>query len=175
LTRTTGRAFNGCGRLWEDLVSNCEISEERPKFSIGNYGASGDWSQAIVEHPHTGRIAGKGFIGQDLGLSGMEISLNSILPGTSAPFVHGHRQNEEAYLFLNGAGQFMLDEIVIDVRAGTVIRVDPHVLRCWRNTGSEPLVFVVVQAKAGSLTQATTCDGFVSNSPAVWDNNKVRR
>jgi mannose-6-phosphate isomerase-like protein (cupin superfamily) len=151
-----------------------ELPEGRARFSVGNYGSIGDWSRAIVEHPLIGRIAGKGFLGQDLAFSGMEISLNSMLPGKSAPFVHGHRQNEEAYLFLNGAGQFMLDEIVIDVRAGTVIRVDPQVLRSWRNTGSEPLVFVVVQAKAGSLIQATTCDGFVSNSPAVWENNEVR-
>jgi mannose-6-phosphate isomerase-like protein (cupin superfamily) len=98
----------------------------------------------------------------------MEVSLNSLAQAASMPFAHAHRQNEELYLFLSGTGQFWLDTEVIDVGPGTAIRVSPSTLRSWRNTGHEPLTFVVVQAKAGSLEQATSNDGIVSPEPVKW-------
>jgi len=48
------------------------------------------------------------------------------------------------------------------------VRISPPVFRCWRNTGDGPLTCVVVQAKAGSLEQGTTADGFRASDPPRW-------
>ena len=40
-----------------------------------------------------------------LGLTGAEISVNSMPAGASVPFVHAHKQNEEIYGILSGKGK----------------------------------------------------------------------
>ncbi|MDE7265152.1 MAG: cupin domain-containing protein, partial [Clostridia bacterium] len=39
-----------------------------------------------------------------LGLTGAEISVNTLPAGASVPFVHSHKQNEEIYAILEGEG-----------------------------------------------------------------------
>jgi glyoxylate utilization-related uncharacterized protein len=137
-------------------------------FQVNNYGSPSAWDRLETPHPKFGTIPGKRFLGDEMGLTGMEASLNSLAPGKAIPFLHGHHQNEELYLFLSGKGQMLLDEQVVEVGAGTAIRVAPKVLRSWRNTGTEPLTCVVVQAKDGSLLQATAADGFIGKDPPAW-------
>lgn len=149
-------------------MSQQEINQQKPQYQVENYGPIADWGQFHHQHPRLGVVRGKQFLRDELGFSGMEISLNSLAKGKAAPFVHGHHKNEEAYLFLSGTGEFMLDEEVVEIKAGTVIRVAPPVLRCWRNTGDEPLLYVVIQAQEGSLEQATARDGFVSDKAPIW-------
>jgi mannose-6-phosphate isomerase-like protein (cupin superfamily) len=126
------------------------------------------WGKLVVTHLRLGSIAGKQFLGSELGLSSMELSLNSLAPGQSVPFSHGHRQNEELYLFIAGSGQMLLDAQVVDVGPGSAVRVAPPVMRTWRNNGTEQLVCICIQAREGSLEQATTKDGFVSELPPAW-------
>lgn len=149
-------------------MSHQEILQQIPTFQTNDYGPLAAWSDFLMAHPRLGPVAGKQFLRQTLGLTSMEISLNSLAPGKAVPFVHGHRQNEELYLFLAGTGEFLLDGTVVALHEGTAVRVAPSVLRCWRNTGTEPLIFIVIQAKADSLTQASASDGFISSEPAVW-------
>ena len=113
-------------------------------------------------------VRGKGISRETLGLTCTEVSLNSLAPGVAVPFLHAHKQNEELYLFLKGQGEIQVDGAIIPVTAGSAIRVDPAGMRSWRNTGSEPLLYVVVQAKAGSLEQATGGDGIVPDQPVKW-------
>jgi len=137
-------------------------------YSVRTYGGLAGWSAFILPHPKLGPVPGKHFLGSDLGLTGIEVSLNSLAPRRGIPFSHGHRQNEELYLFLSGQGQMLLDGQLLEVSAGTAIRVAPPVLRSWRNTGAEPLTCIIIQAREGSLAQATAADGFVSKTPPAW-------
>ncbi|MBS1698294.1 MAG: cupin domain-containing protein [Actinobacteria bacterium] len=57
------------------------------------------------------------------------MSVNSTDPGGSSPFWHRHGRLEELYVFLDGRGQMALDDEVIDVGPGTVVRVAPAT---WR-------------------------------------------
>ena len=41
-----------------------------------------------------------------LGLTGAEVSINTIPAGGSVPFVHWHRKNEEIYGIISGSGRF---------------------------------------------------------------------
>jgi mannose-6-phosphate isomerase-like protein (cupin superfamily) len=126
------------------------------------------WSDYVLQRPQGPALKGKDFLAQKLGLTAMEISINAMPPGQSAPFSHAHKQNEELYLFLSGQGQMLLDDQVIEVGPGSALRISPSVFRCWRNTGDVPLTCVIVQAKAGSLEQATMADGIRAQDPPRW-------
>ena len=144
-------------------------AEQQRRFRVGEYGAQEAWAELTSENRIRGLVRGKHFLGRELGLSGMEVSLNAAAVGEAMPFSHGHKQNEELYLFLSGEGQLLLDGEIVEVHAGSAVRVAPPVLRCWRNTGRAPLVFVVVQAKHGSLEQATATDGYLADAPPAWE------
>lgn len=110
-------------------------------------------------------LDGKLFLGQALGFSGMEVSLNRFGPGQSVPFLHQHRKHEEMYLFLSGHGQFQVDDEVFEVGPGTVVRVVPEAIRGWHNNGSSDLTCIVIQANEGSLTDK---DGIRLDQAPNW-------
>ena len=104
---------------------------------------------------------GKAFVKDVLGTTSVELSFGTLAPGEAVPFFHHHKQNEEVYVVLSGKGSFILDNEEIEVESGSVIRVAPEVSRCTRCTGNEPLVYICIQGKAGSLEQYTMTDGVV--------------
>src|SRR4051812_32216919 len=79
-------------------------------FALARIGSASELSRYGIRHPLVGgTIPGKLFLKEILGLTAMKISFGMIPPQTSLPFYHKHQQNEEVYLFLNGAGQFQVD------------------------------------------------------------------
>ena len=56
----------------------------------------------------------------------------------------------------------------IPLRPGSAVRVAPAGLRARRALGSEPMAYVVIQAKAGSLEQATGQDGIRPEVELGW-------
>jgi mannose-6-phosphate isomerase-like protein (cupin superfamily) len=120
----------------------------------------------LLERDYNG-LAGKFFAGRDLGLTGCEVSLNRVPAGKAMPFVHAHKQNEELYIFTGGQGTFFIDGEEFPVREGSLVRVAPAGERSFR-AGGEDLYFICIQAKAGSLTQATREDGIRLATKASW-------
>jgi mannose-6-phosphate isomerase-like protein (cupin superfamily) len=131
----------------------------------GNFTAAhvGPWERLdeyIFTNPKLpGDYPGKLFLKRELGLTGLEVSLNKLAPGGAISFYHKHQTNEELYVFIGGKGQFQIDGETVNVREGTVIRVAPGGERAWRNNSTEDLYFVVIQAKAGSFEGETISDG----------------
>jgi uncharacterized cupin superfamily protein len=121
-----------------------------------------------MDHPRRHRVQGKTFLGSVLGLTGMEVSLGSMLPGEAMTFLHAHKQNEELYLVVSGTGEMQVDGERIPLQPGSAVRVATPGLRAWRASGSEPLTYLVVQARQGSLEQATTKDGILGEGAPVW-------
>lgn len=129
-------------------------------YAIAELGAPATWAAFAFRHPLVSRaVKGKKFLAEDLGLTAMEISVNHLPPRAAVPFLHRHRQHEELYLFLEGEGEFVVDEERFPVRAGSAVRVAPPAARSWRNTGDAPLVYLVVQATAGTLAGQGIVDG----------------
>lgn len=123
-------------------------------------GEQKQWMDYLFAHPLLPRPAkGKHFLKEELGLSGMEISINSLPAGVAMPFTHTHKLNEEVYFFLSGEGEFSVDDYIVPVGPGSVVRVAPEGRRCWRNSGEQPLNYLVIQARNGSMTESTTEDG----------------
>ncbi|HJW57712.1 MAG TPA: cupin domain-containing protein [Burkholderiaceae bacterium] len=139
-------------------------------FSGAQVGALADLHRYQFFHPlGKGRgFPGKLFLKEALGMNGMEVSLNKLPAGQSVPFYHQHKLHEELYIFLQGRGQFQVDDQVIDVREGTVIRVAPDGVRTWRNHSQEDLYYIVIQAMAGSMEATAIDDGMVCPEKVSW-------
>lgn len=150
------------------MVRRPEHLRSEAVFSSADFGAPAQWAEFILQHPRLGQVPGKVFLGSTLGLTGMEVSFGALPPGQSIPFLHAHKQNEELYIVLSGQGEMQVDGSVLPLQAGSAVRIAPAGLRCWRATGTEPMAYLVVQAKAGSLEQATGSDGIVPDRPVLW-------
>ena len=115
-------------------------------------------------------VEGKVFLNSLLGLTSSEISLNKLPPKASMPFHHKHQLNEEIYIFIKGKGEFQIDDKIFPVSEGTVVRVAPEGVRCWRNLSVEPLYYIVVQAPVGAYkSSGTISDGTVVQKPVRWE------
>ena len=70
-------------------------------------------------------------------------------PGTGGRGSYGHRHmtQEEIYLVVSGTLQFKLDDDVVDVPAGTVVRVAPEVVRSVWNEGHDDVELVIAAKK----------------------------
>ncbi len=131
-------------------------------------GSLKEWSDHTLEHPRVGNVRGKHFLKDHLDFTGCEISINSMRAGGAVPFSHQHKENEEVYIFIQGNGQMQIDHEVIDVGAGSIVRIAPSGLRTWRNTSSDPLVYIVIQVRENSLRQHTFEDGIPNLDPINW-------
>ncbi len=154
-----------------DFPQQTEVHEwlSGPNFSLAHVGAAHELTRYAIHHPRmSGPSAGKVFLKQVLDLTAMEISFGLIPPHKSIPFYHKHRQNEEVYLILSGAGQFRVDDQVMPISEGTAVRVAPDGVRCCRNTSDEAMFYIVIQAKAGSLENWTGTDGVGVNEEVRW-------
>jgi len=127
-----------------------------------NYSVSNNGAMANIKEK--GRI----MLGEELSLTGCEVSLNATPAGKFTPFVHAHKMNEEIYMILSGKGQFMVDNEEFPISEGSVIRVAPAGERAIKADDDSDLVYICIQAQAGSLTQATMEDGIVLETKASW-------
>ena len=60
-----------------------------------------------------------------LGLTGAEISINTLPDGECVPFIHSHKQNEEVYYILSGSGKVIIDNEEINLVAGDWLKISP--------------------------------------------------
>lgn len=96
-----------------------------------------------------------------LGLTSAEISINNLPAGAGVPFVHAHKQNEEIYIILDGAGKAILDGEEIELTAGDVVRVAPSVRRQFSAAADQGIQYVCIQVKADSLDSYTADDAIM--------------
>jgi quercetin dioxygenase-like cupin family protein len=73
-----------------------------------------------------GRFARKHLGSEHLGVSYFRYS-----PGVRSPMAHSHREQEEAYVVVDGSGRVRLDDEVRDLRQWDVVRVSPETVRAF--------------------------------------------
>ncbi len=141
-------------------MKTIELISEAHNHTAGHLGPFDALAEYTYNHPVL-KVDGKVFISEVLKTTGAEISFQTLPPQAAMPFFHRHRQNEEIYVFLKGSGAFQIDDACFDVGEGTLVRVAPEGRRSWRNTGDEPLVFMVIQVKHGTLEHFGVSDGML--------------
>lgn len=97
-------------------------------------------------------VEGKIFLGQELGMTGAEASLQRLAACEDAPFLHSHKTHEELYVIISGNGEYEVDGEKIAVSEGSIIRVAPAGVRALRNTSNEEMVMMCIQYEAKPIT-----------------------
>lgn len=105
---------------------------------------------------------GKQFVKDATGATSCEISFGTLPTGVSVPFFHSHKENEENYIILSGAGKFQVNDEVFDIAEGSVIRVATSCDRNLKCTSDAPLCYICIQAKEGSLGGYTMTDAEIT-------------
>ena len=115
-------------------------------------------------------LKGKVFVGPEIGLTGSELSFQTLVPGQDSGFLHTHKTHEELYIILKGEGQYQVDGEIFPVSEGTIIRVAPDGKRALKNTGCENLTMLCIQYKANAFTEADSpmTDGNILQEPLNW-------
>lgn len=136
-------------------------------YSMIDTGPCNQWPDYTVELPGL-KIPGKLFVKDLLGLTGCEISINSMPPGGAMPVYHSHELNEEVYVFIQGQGQIQIDGDTLDVKEGSIVRIATGGERIWRNNSNDVLVYIIIQVKQGSLGQHSIHDAEIPDKEPVW-------
>lgn len=116
-------------------------------YGISQVGPVADWSAL------EGAAPGKKFVEGDLGSEFAGISVNSTPQGEQSKFWHAHSKLEEIYMFLEGSGEMGVDDDVVPVQAGTIVRVGQgvwRVLRCLPES-DVPLKWLCIRAGGEKL------------------------
>ena len=101
-------------------------------YEVVNAGAPSQWREYFGGfRPQTFRN-GRRVLDHELNSEFIGLTINAFEPGEEAGYWHAHSEIEELYVFIAGQGQMALDGDVIDVEAGTVVRVGQNVARTWR-------------------------------------------
>lgn len=107
-------------------------------------------------------LEGKLFLKEATGATSCEISFGTLPSGAAVPFFHSHKDNEENYIILSGAGKFQVDDTVFDVAEGSVIRVSTNCDRNLKCTSSDAMTYICIQAKENSLGNYTMTDAEIT-------------
>ncbi|MDE7438235.1 MAG: cupin domain-containing protein [Muribaculaceae bacterium] len=122
---------------------------------------SGDkFAHASVGNLHS--FDGKLFVKEATGATSCEISFGTLPTGAAVPFFHSHKGNEENYIILTGKGKFQVNDEVFDIAEGSVIRVATNCDRNLKCTSEEPMTYICIQAKEGSLSNYTMTDAEIT-------------
>ena len=105
---------------------------------------------------------GKQFVKDATGATSCEISFGTLTTGQAIPFFHSHKENEENYIILSGAGKFQVNDTAFDVAEGSVVRVATNCDRNIKCTSKEPMTYICIQAKEGSLGGYTMTDAEIT-------------
>ncbi|MRH27805.1 cupin domain-containing protein [Microbacterium sp. SYP-A9085] len=114
---------------------------------------------------------GRRVVDHELTMQYIGMTANAYEPGESVDYWHRHDRIEELYVFLAGKGQMGLDDEVVDVAAGTVVRVGQGVWRSWRCVPDSPTQLRWLCIRAGDEQLPHLPDDGMRDTarPMLWD------
>ncbi len=99
------------------------------------------------------------FARRALGSSVVGIGRETLAPGFRVPFGHTHRDQEEIYVVVRGSGRMKIDDEIVDLTEGDMVRVAPGVWRCTE-AGPDGLEIVAVGAPIADKNDAEIEQGW---------------
>lgn len=124
-----GLCRRGTARGDTDVMSDYQITEIGPLDS---------WRDHVGGFLPTSTREGRRVVDHELTMQYVGMTANALAPGEQAGYWHRHAKVEELYVFLEGRGQMGLDDDVVEVGPGTVVRVGQGVWRTWRALPDSP-------------------------------------
>ena len=121
---------------------------ETPGWQLLEIGAIDTWRAHYGGfRPDTSRD-GRRVVDHELVTQYIGLTANSYEAGEEAGYWHSHSEIEELYVFLTGRGEMGLDDDVVPVGPGSVVRVGQGVARTWRAVPDtpEPLTWLCIRA-----------------------------
>jgi mannose-6-phosphate isomerase-like protein (cupin superfamily) len=106
-----------------------------PNFSHLNFD---EIEPSAIGDGFEGRFSRKHIDSRDLGVSRFRFG-----PEVRSPAAHRHREQEEVYVVASGSGRALLDDQLVELRVGDVLRVAPEVGRAFE-AGREGLELIAV-------------------------------
>ena len=85
------------------------------------------------------------FARRALGGSIVGVSRETLAPGFRVPFGHMHRNQEEVYVVLRGSGRIKIDDEILELAQGDLVRIAPGVWRCTE-AGPDGMQIIAVGA-----------------------------
>lgn len=110
---------------------------------------------------------GKQFLKDAICSTSCEISFGTLAKGNAVPFFHSHKENEENYIIVSGSGKFQVNDDVFDIAEGSVVRVATNCDRNLKCTSEEPLCYICIQAREGSLAGYTMSDAEITECASL--------
>ena len=134
-------------------------------YTVSQIGPLSDWMKL------EGVAPGKKFIEGELESAFIGISVNVTEPGGESPFWHTHSKIEEIYVFLEGTGEIALDDEVLPIEAGTVVRVGTDTWRALRCLpGSDvPLRWLCIRGGGDTLATIGNDADIDQERPFPWN------
>lgn len=96
-----------------------------------------------------------------LGLTGAEISINTLPAGECVPFIHSHKQNEEIYYILSGSGKVVIDSEEVNLVSGDWLKISPSAERQFFASKDNSISYICIQTKENSLEEFTANDAII--------------
>ena len=122
-------------------------------YEVLNVGAPNQWRDFFGGfRPETSRD-GRRVVDKEMDMQYIGMTVNALVAGEEAGYWHKHSQVEEVYIFLNGHGQMGLNDDLVEVTAGSVVRVSPETWITWRckPDSIEQLQWICVRAGGTEL------------------------
>ena len=85
-----------------------------------------------------GRFARKHMGSKELGVSFFRYG-----PNVRSPMGHSHKEQEEAYVVVDGSGRVKVDEEIVDLKKWDIVRVSPTAIRAFEG-GPEGLALIAI-------------------------------
>ena len=95
------------------------------------------------------------FLSEPLGTTQVAFTHRVMPPqsGGKGSYGHRHKTQEEVYFVLSGTLQFKLEDEVVEVPSGTVVRVAPDVTRSVWNDGPGEAELVIVSPRVADVRE----------------------
>ena len=139
-------------------------------YEVAQIGALDQWRQFHGGFDQARSRDGRRVVDHELTMQYIGMTANALVPGEEAGYWHVHEQVEEMYVFLGGRGQMGLDDDVVEVQAGSVVRVGQGVWRTWRALpdSTDELRWLCIRAGGEQLPHMPNDSRRGADRPMPW-------
>jgi len=145
-------------------------------YDVTEIGGLDEWRAHVGGFDLARSREGRRIVDHELTMQYIGLSANALEPGEEAGYWHSHSRVEELYVFLDGFGEMGVGDDVIDVGAGSVVRVGQNVWRTWRAKPDSPaqLRWLCIRAGGERLPHAPDDSSRAPDRPMPWEPGVMR-